>query len=155
MDEKTQEKIDMIEKNYEELSVQIRSIQDFNAGISPVSRREKFDLRQLAETYYLRNRQDVEVFGPLFLLSLPPFPCPMQGNPESIARAIENMVFNSMDFTPPEGKIVLSLSMEMEIICYPSVIPDAALTRILFPIFLNAPSAQERRREATVWGFSL
>ena len=60
----------MIEKNYEELSVQIRSIQDFNAGISPVSRREKFDLRQLAETYYLRNRQDVEVFGPLFLLSL-------------------------------------------------------------------------------------
>ena len=102
----------MIEKNYEELSVQIRSIQDFNAGISPVSRREKFDLRQLAETYYLRNRQDVEVFGPLFLLSLPPFPCPMQGNPESIARAIENMVFNSMDFTPPEGKIVLSLSME-------------------------------------------
>lgn len=112
VDDKTQEKIDMIEKNYEELSVQIRSIQDFNAGISPVSRREKFDLRQLAETYYLRNRQDVEVFGPLFLLSLPPFPCPMQGNPESIARAIENMVFNSMDFTPPEGKIVLSLSME-------------------------------------------
>ena len=112
VDEKTQEKIDMIEKNYEELSVQIRSIQDFNAGISPVSRREKFDLRQLAETYYLRNRQDVEVFGPLFLLSLPPFPCPMQGNPESIARGIENMVFNSMDFTPPEGKIVLSLSME-------------------------------------------
>lgn len=79
MDEKTQEKIDMIEKNYEELSVQIRSIQDFNAGISPVSRREKFDLRQLAETYYLRNRQDVEVFGPPVSSFSPAFPLPDAG----------------------------------------------------------------------------
>lgn len=112
VDKKTQEKIDMIEKNYEELSVQIRSIQDFNAGLPRAPRREQFDLRELIQNYYAANRPDVEVFGPLFLLTLPPSPCPMLGNPDSIVRVLENLVFNSMDFTPPDGTITLSLSAE-------------------------------------------
>ena len=112
VDKKTQEKIDMIEKKYEELSVQIRSIQDFNAGLPHAARREQFDLRKLIQNYYSRNRQDVEVFGPRFLLSLPSSPCRMLGNPDSIIRAIENLSFNSMDFTPADGTITLSLSAE-------------------------------------------
>lgn len=112
VDKKTQEKIDMIEKNYEELSVQIRSLQDFNAGLPRAARREQFDLRELMQSYYARNRQDVEVFGPLFLLSLPSSPCRMLGNPDSIIRAVENLIFNSMDFTPADGTITLSLSVE-------------------------------------------
>lgn len=36
----------------------------------------------------------------------------MLGNPDSIIRAIENLIFNSMDFTPADGTITLSLSAE-------------------------------------------
>ncbi len=148
VDEKTQEKIDMIEKNYEELSVQIRSIQDFNAGISPVSRPGKNSTfgswrRPITPETGRMWRSSAPCF--FFLSRLSPARCRGILNPSPEPSKIW---YSTLWISQrPREKSCCPFPWKMEIICYPSAIPDAALTRIFFPIFLKSHSFSTRKEE--------
>ena len=47
--------------------------------------------------------------GPDFLLELPPELCAVRADPDKLSRALQNLVFNAVSFTPEDGEIALSL----------------------------------------------
>ena len=60
--------------------------------------------------FHRRFQPDVEVSGPDFLLELPPELCAVRADPDKLSRALQNLVFNAVSFTPedpPPGPRVL------------------------------------------------
>ena len=51
----------------------------------------------------------MELSGLQFCLQLPAKACVVSGNPERLQIALENLCYNALSFTPPEGVIMLSL----------------------------------------------
>jgi signal transduction histidine kinase len=73
-------------------------------GVQP----EPFDLRELVRGAVAGYR---DVYGERRIeLAVPAVPCPMRGAPELVAQMLDKLVDNANDFTPPDGRIEVSLS---------------------------------------------
>ena len=69
-------------------------------------------LNTFLSDFYHTCRPIIELYGPNFLENITSRPCRIMANREQLFRALENLLYNAADFTPPEGKITLSLTAD-------------------------------------------
>ena len=96
---------------------------------------EPLFLNRFLADFYRSNQPVVELTGPDFLCELTPLPCTVRADGRKLTRALENLVFNAGEFTPPDGMIVLSLERDQNfaLICVADTgcgIPGAAIPRV-------------------------
>ncbi len=112
LDEDTRRRILHIEEQCNLLSERLKSIQEIAARTSAPVRLEPLLLNTFLLDFYHNCRPIIELYGPNFLESITPRPCHIMGNTEQLFRALENLLYNAADFTPPEGKVTLSLTAD-------------------------------------------
>lgn len=135
LDQDTREKMQGIEEKCNILADRLQSIQDLAGETGTLPQMEPVSLNQLLADFYRGNRPVVELTGPDFLCDLTPQPCTVMADSSRLTRALENLIFNAGDFTPPEGKITLSLKRDHDIavICVSDTgcgIPESELPKV-------------------------
>ena len=73
---------------------------------------ETVSLNRFLSDFYRSNQPVVELTGPDFLCELTPLTCTVMADSRKLTRALENLIFNAGEFTPPDGRITLSLERE-------------------------------------------
>ena len=109
LDEDTRDKLALIDGKCRDLGGRMKVIQTVNSSRPAALRPEPVDLVALLERFYRRNKPDVEVGDVDFLLRLPGERCILQADPAALEQVLENLVYNAVSFTPPGGRILLSL----------------------------------------------
>ncbi len=112
LDEDTHKRIVHIEEQCNILSDRLKSIQEIAAQTSSPAKMEPMPLNSFLADFYHNCRPIIELYGPNFLADIAPRPCHIMANREQLFRALENLLYNAADFTPPDGKITLSLSAD-------------------------------------------
>lgn len=112
LDADTHRRILMIEEQCDILSKRLESIQEIAAQTSAPSQMEPVMLNTFLFDFYQNCRPIIELYGPNLLEKITPRPCQIMGNQEQLFRALENLLYNAADFTPPDGNIRLSLSRD-------------------------------------------
>lgn len=112
LDDKTRGQLDVIEGKSRQLARQLHMMQQFNLENPIASQWEQVELAGFLTAFHSQFRPDVEMSGPDFLLELQVGACAVRADPEKLSRALQNLVFNAVSFTPEEGEIVLSLRQE-------------------------------------------
>lgn len=112
LDEDTRKRMIHIEEQCNILSERLKSIQEIAAQTSSPVRMEPMLLNTFLSDFYHNCRPIIELYGPNFLENITPRPCHIMANHEQLFRALENLLYNAADFTPPDGKITLSLTTD-------------------------------------------
>lgn len=112
LDEDTHRRMRHIEEQCNVLSERLKSIQEIAALTSTPVQMKPMELNQFLSDFYQNCRPVVELYGLNFQGKITSRPCRIMGNPEQLFRALENLLYNATDFTPPEGTILLSLSRD-------------------------------------------
>lgn len=112
LDEDTHKKILHIEKQCSILSERLKSIQEITSRTSSPIRMEPLVLNDFLTDFYRNYRPIIELYGPNFLNRLCARPCRVMANQEQLFRALENLLYNAADFTPPAGQITMSLTSD-------------------------------------------
>lgn len=112
LDEDTHKKILHIEKQCSILSERLKSIQEIAVRTSAPINIEPITLNVFLSDFYRNCRPIIELYGPNFLKQISPRPCRIMANHEQLFRALENLLYNAADFTPPDGQIILSLTSD-------------------------------------------
>lgn len=114
LDEDTRKRMLHIEEQCDILSERLKSIQEIAAQTSSPVKMEPLLLNTFLSDFYHTCRPIIELYGPNFLKNITSLPCRIMANREQLFRALENLLYNAADFTPPEGKITLSLTADEE-----------------------------------------
>lgn len=112
LDEDTRKRILHIEDQCDILSERLKSIQEIAVQTSSPLTMEPIVLNTFLSDFYHSCRPIIELYGPNFLDKITPRPCRVMANREQLFRALENLLYNAADFTPPDGTITLSLTMD-------------------------------------------
>lgn len=112
LDQDTQKRMLQIEKQCDILSERLKAIQEIAAQTSTPIRLEPTDLNTFLADFYHSCSPIIELYGPNFLKEITSRPCRVMANREKLFRALENLLYNAADFTPPEGSITLSLAAD-------------------------------------------
>lgn len=112
LDADARKKILHIEEQCGLLSERLKSIQEIAAWTSTPQHMEPIPLNTFLLDFYRNCKPIVELYGPNFHAEIPSNPCHVIGNPEQLFRALENLLYNAADFTPPDGTISLSLTAD-------------------------------------------
>ncbi len=109
MDSETAGYLEALTERVQVLGERFNVLQDFSRGERGVLPSENICLNSFLKAFYDSNRPDMELSGLQFCLQLPAKACMVSGNPERLQIALENLCYNALSFTPPEGVITLSL----------------------------------------------
>lgn len=112
LDEDTRRRMLQIEKQCEVLSERLKSIQEIATQSCVPIQTEKTELHTFLSDFCHSCRPVIELNGTTFTQKLNPKSCHVMANPEQLFRALENLVYNAADFTPPDGEITLSLDKD-------------------------------------------
>lgn len=112
LDEDTRKRMVHIEEQCNILSERLKSIQEIAAQTGSPVMMEPISLNTFLGDFYHNCRPIIELYGPNFLKNITSRPCRIMANQEQLFRALENLLYNAADFTPPEGKITLSLTTD-------------------------------------------
>lgn len=112
LDPETRRRMIHIEEQCDILSERLKSIQEIAAQTNSPAKMEPVSLNSFLADFYHNCRPIIELYGPNFLKNITSRPCQVMANPEQLFRALENLLYNAADFTPPEGKITLSLTSD-------------------------------------------
>lgn len=112
LDEDTRRRMIHIEEQCHILSERLKSIQEIAAQTSFPVKMESVLLNAFLSDFYHNCRPIIELYGPNFLENITSRPCHIMANREQLFRALENLLYNAADFTPPDGKITLSLTAD-------------------------------------------
>ena len=105
----TYKRIIHIEEQCDILSERLKSIQEIASQTSSSIHMEPMILNTFLLDFYHNYRPVIELYGPNFLKNITNHPCQVMANQDQLFRALENLLYNAADFTPPDGKIILSL----------------------------------------------
>lgn len=135
LDQDTREKMQGIEDKCGILADRLRSIQEFANEAGTLPHMEPVSLNQFLSDFYRSNQPVVELTGPDLLCDLTPLPCTVMADSRKLTRALENLIFNAAEFTPPNGKITLSLEKDRNVAVIRIKdtgcgIPEAALSKV-------------------------
>lgn len=114
LDKDTREKMQGIEDKCNVLADRLQSIQELAGDAGAMPQMEPVSLNRFLADFYRSNQPVVEMTGPDFLCELTPLPCTVMADRKKLMRALENLIFNAGEFTPPDGEIVLSLERDHE-----------------------------------------
>lgn len=117
LDEETRRRMIHIEEQCDILSERLKSIQEIAAQTSTPVKMEPVLLNTFLSDFYHNCRPIIELYGPNFLENITSRSCHVMANRERLFRALENLLYNAADFTPPEGKITLSLTKDEDLAC--------------------------------------
>lgn len=117
LDEDTRKRMIHIEEQCNILSERLKSIQEIAAETSSPAKMEPMLLNTFLSDFYHNCRPIIELYGPNFLENITSRPCHIMGNREQLFRALENLLYNAADFTPPDGEITLSLTTDEAFAC--------------------------------------
>lgn len=112
LDEDTRKRMIQIEEQCNILSERLKSIQEIASQTSSPVKMEPLLLNTFLSDFYHNCRPIIELYGPNFLADITSRPCRVMANREQLFRALENLLYNAADFTPPDGKITLSLTAD-------------------------------------------
>lgn len=112
LDEDTRKRMIQIEEQCNILSERLKSIQEIASQASSPVKMEPLLLNTFLSDFYHNCRPIIELYGPNFLADITSRPCRVMANREQLFRALENLLYNAADFTPPDGKIALSLTAD-------------------------------------------
>ncbi|MDE7246462.1 MAG: HAMP domain-containing histidine kinase, partial [Lachnospiraceae bacterium] len=112
LDDDTRRRMVHIEEQCNILSERLKSIQEIAAQTGFPVKMEPVLLNTLLSDFYYNCRPIIELYGPNFLENITSRPCRIMANREQLFRALENLLYNAADFTPPDGKITLSLTAD-------------------------------------------
>lgn len=112
LDEDTRKRMVHIEEQCNILSERLKSIQEIASQTTSPVKMEPVALNTFLADFYHNCRPIIELYGPNFLKNITSRPCRIMANREQLFRALENLLYNAADFTPPEGKITLSLTAD-------------------------------------------
>lgn len=112
LDEDTHRRMIQIEEQCNILSERLKSIQEIAAQTASPITMEPLLLNTFLSDFYHNCRPIIELYGPNFLSDIISRPCYVMANREQLFRALENLLYNAADFTPPEGTITLSLKTD-------------------------------------------
>ena len=87
-------------------------LQDFSRGERGIYARETICLNSFLDDFYRSNLPDMELSGLSFRLHLPETDILIRGRPDQLRIALENLCYNALFFTPPDGVISLGLTRE-------------------------------------------
>lgn len=87
-------------------------LQDFSRGERGMASRETICLNQLLDDFYRSNLPDMELSGLSFRLNLPKENILIKGRQDQLRIVLENLCYNALFFTPPDGTITLELARE-------------------------------------------
>ena len=110
LDQDTHKRMLHIEEQCAVLSERLKSIQEIAAQTSDPAHMEPLVLNDFLADLYHSCCPVIELYGPTFIKNIPARPCRIMADREQLYRALENLLYNAADFTPPEGEIVLSLT---------------------------------------------
>ncbi len=147
-DADARKKILHIEEQCGLLSERLKSIQEIAAWTSTPQHMEPIPLNTFLLDFCRNCKPIVELYGPNFHAEIPSKPCCVTGNPEQLFRALENLLYNAADFTPPDGMISLSLTADEQFAIYLFQIQGAGLPKRICRISLSAPTRRAPKREA-------
>lgn len=112
LDEDTREKMQGIEDKCGVLADRLESIQELAGEAGALPQMEPLSLNRFLADFYRSNQPVVELTGPDFLCELTSLPCTVRADSRKLTRALENLIYNAGEFTPPDGKIILSLEKD-------------------------------------------
>lgn len=144
LDTDTREKMQGIEDKCDILADRLKSLQEFAGEAGTLPHMEPVSLNEFLSGFYHSNQPVVELTGPDFLCELTPLPCIVMADNRKLTRALENLVFNASEFTPPDGKIMLSLERDhgfavIRVADTGSGIPEAALSKVFDRFYTTRP----------------
>ena len=87
-------------------------LQDFSRGERDLHSPEAINLTHHLQEFYQSNRPDMEMSGLSFRLSLPANPVLIKGTWDRLRIALENLCYNALSFTPPDGVVTLGMTLE-------------------------------------------
>lgn len=112
LDEDTHKKMVHIEEQCNILSDRLKSIQEIAAQTGSPAKMEPLLLNTFLSDFCHNCRPIIELYGPNFFENITPHPCHIMANRDQLFRALENLLYNAADFTPPDGKITLTLTAD-------------------------------------------
>lgn len=113
LDEQTRQHLAIIEEKCGVINKQIRIVQQYAAENPLITPRHEIDLVEFLREFYRFNRPDVEMDGQNFVLRIADkTACLIEADPDKLSRMLQNLVYNAVSATPPEGRITLSLSRD-------------------------------------------
>lgn len=110
LDPETAEYLDALSQRVEVVGDRFSLLQEFSRGERGVFSRESICLNEFLEEFHRQNRPDLELSGVSFTLKLPSRNLMILGCRDRLRIALENLCFNALSFTPPDGVIDLSLT---------------------------------------------
>ena len=112
-DEETGRYLDALADRAQAVQERLEWMQDFSRAERGMLSRKRFCLQNFLREFYACNLPDMELSGCNFLLRLEEGEkLYIKGNEDRLRTALENLCYNALSFTPPEGTITLSLSRQ-------------------------------------------
>ena len=142
-----------IEEQCSILSDRLKSIQEIAARTSAPAKMEPLLLNTFLSDFYHNCRPIIELYGPNVFADITPRPCYIMANREQLFRALENLLYNAADFTPPEGRITLSLTADADSAYIAVSDTGCGIPEKTCPTFSAAPTPPAATRAARGWGW--
>lgn len=112
LDEDIRKKMVHIEEQCGVLSERLKTIQEIASQSGTPMQTEALELRSFLSEFSRNCRPVIELYGPNLTEDFTSRPCPVMANRDQLFRALENLLYNAADFTPPEGDILLALTAD-------------------------------------------
>lgn len=112
LDQETAEYLNALSDRVEAVGDRFDLLQDFSRGERWMFSPEDICLNDLLRQFYAANCPDMELSGLEFRLRLPGENLYIRGNQDRLRTALENLCYNALSFTPPDGTVTLGLAQE-------------------------------------------
>lgn len=109
LDDETAGYLDALTERADALEQRFGLLQDFSRGERGLFHEQDICLNDFLSDFHLRNQPDMELFGLNFGLELPAERLMVHGDRERLRVALENLCYNALSFTSPDGTITLRL----------------------------------------------
>ncbi|WP_297212713.1 sensor histidine kinase [uncultured Flavonifractor sp.] len=112
LDRETASYLDALSERVETVGERLDLLQDFSRGERGLTAQKQLCLNHFLQAFYQANRPDMELSGIHFHLRLPRELLIIRGNEDRLQAALENLCYNALSFTPPDGVITLELTLD-------------------------------------------
>lgn len=115
LDKESIQYLETIRQKTKDMKTQLEYLSELNQLDSSVSQTQSVDLCELVSSFYHQNYPDFAASGILLTLSLSARDsiC-VNGNPQKLTSVLQNLIYNSLSFTPKDGTIRITLSQESD-----------------------------------------
>lgn len=112
IDDEVEEYLMILERKGVELQDRMKILQKFSSMDKGSQDKHILNLSLFLKQFHDFNKADCDAAGIYFLCILTKEPCPVYVDEKQLTRALENLLYNALSFTPMDGTITLSLTVE-------------------------------------------